>query len=113
MYLSILLSRLLPYVPDAHPTQASEVIPGTWPLSATDIQRREGTLHGPSASVRFALIMAGQFILWRLMLLTTREMSQKTAARAGLITGTMLLLTQLGSSAMLSSDVYAYITQGR
>jgi hypothetical protein len=111
--ISMLLNRLLPCLPDAHPTHASEVIPGTSPLGAPDIQRLEGTLHGPSASVRFALIMVAQFALWVLMLLTARGMSEKAAALAGLITGIVLLLMQLGSSAMLSSDVYAYITQGR
>jgi hypothetical protein len=113
LLLSVMLIRLLPYVPDAYPTHASEVLPGTSPLSAADIQRLEGTLHGPSGSVRFALIMAAQFALWGLMLLIAHRMPDKAAARAGLITGAMLLVTQLGSPAMLSSDVYAYITHGR
>jgi hypothetical protein len=113
LLLSVLLIRLLPYVPDSHPTHASEVLPGIAPLGAADIQQRAGTLHGPSASVRFALIMAAQFALWGAMLLTARGMPHKVAAQAGLITGTVLLVTQLGSPAMLSSDVYAYITHGR
>src|ERR1051326_1176870 len=110
---SVLLFRLLPFVPDAHPTHASEVFPMTSPISAADIQRLEGTLHGPSASVRFMLIMAAEFALWGLMLLSARRMSDKAAAKAGLIIGTLLLVTQLASPAMLSSDVYAYITHGR
>ena len=110
---SVLSFRSLPYVPDAYPTHAFQVLPGTSPLKSTDIQRLEGTLHGPSASVRFALMMAVQFAFWGLMLRTARGMSEKTAAQAGLITGTVLLVTQLGSPAMLSSDVYAYITHGR
>lgn len=113
LFLSILLMRLLPYVPDAHPTHASEVFPGTPPLSAADIQRLEGTLHGPSASVRFALIMAAQFGLWGLMLRTARGMSEKASAQAGFITGAVLLVTQLAGPATLSSDVYAYIAHGR
>lgn len=113
LVLSALLLRLLPYVPDAQPTHVSEVVPGTAPLSAADIQRLEGTLHAPSASVRFALVMTAQFSLWGLMLLIARGMSQKAATRAAFITGIVLLVTQLGSSAMLSSDVYAYITHGR
>jgi hypothetical protein len=113
LLLSVRLLQLLPYMPDAYPTYASEVLPGTPPLSASDIQRLEGTLHGPSASVRFAVIMAAQLALWGLMLLTARKMPESAAARAGFITGTVLLVTQLGSSAMLSSDVYAYITQSR
>jgi hypothetical protein len=113
LLLSVLLFRLLPYVPDAHPTHASEMVPRISPLSVADIQVLQGTLHQPSASVRFALIFAAQFALWGLMLRTARGMSQKAAAQAGLITGTVLLVTQLGSPAMLSSDVYAYITHGR
>jgi hypothetical protein len=113
LLLSVLLFRLLPYVPDVYPTRASEVLPGISPLSSADIQRLEGTLQGPSASVRFALIMAAQFALWGLMLLTARRMREKAAAQAGFITGTVLLVMQLGNSAMLSSDVYAYITHGR
>jgi hypothetical protein len=57
--------------------------------------------------------MAAQFALWGLMLLIARGMPNKAAAQAALITGTVLLVTQLGSPAMLSSDVYAYITHGR
>ena len=113
LLLSVLLLRLLPFVPDAYPTHASDVLPVTSPLSSADIQRLEGTLHGPSASVRFTLIMVAQFVLWGLMLLTARRMPDKAGAQAGLITGTLLLVTQLGSPAMLSSDVYAYITHGR
>jgi hypothetical protein len=113
LLLSVLLIRLLPFVPDAYPTHASEVLPGISPLGAVDIQRLEGTLHGPSASVRFALNMAAHFVVWGLMLLAARGMPDKAAAQAGLITGTVLLVTQLGSPAMLSSDVYAYITHGR
>jgi hypothetical protein len=113
LLLSVLSIRLLPYVPDAYPTHASEVFPGASPLSSADIQQLEGTLHGPSASVRFALVMAAQFALWGLMLLIARNMAAKTAARAGIITGAVLLVTQLGGPAMLSSDVYAYITHGR
>src|SRR5258705_12607882 len=76
LLLSVLLDhRVLPYVPEAHPTHASEVFPGVPPLSSADIQRLQGTLHAPSASVRFALIMAAQVVLWGLMLLTTRAMS--------------------------------------
>jgi hypothetical protein len=113
LLLSVLLNRVLPYVPDAHPTHASEVLPGIRALSSADIQRLQGTLHAPLASVWFALIMGAQFVVWGLMLLTARGMSEKAAARAGLLTGTMLLVTQIGSPAMLSSDVYAYITHGR
>src|ERR1041385_5139417 len=113
LLLSVLLLRLLPFVPDAHPTHVSEILPMTSPLSSADIQRLEGTLHRPSASVRFVLIMAAQFGLWGLMLLTARAMSSKVATKAGLLSRTMLLATQLGGSAMLSSDVYAYITHGR
>lgn len=113
LLLSVLLLRLLPYVPDSVPTHASEVFPGISPLSADDMQRLQDTLQGPSASIRFALIMAAQFVLWGLMLLTAGRMPDKAAAQAGLITGTLLLVTQLGSPRMLSSDVYAYITHGR
>jgi hypothetical protein len=113
LLLSVLSIRLLPFVPDAFPTHASEVFPSTSPLNSTDIQHREGTLHRPSASVRFAFIMAAQFALWGLMLLTARGLPDRTAAQVGLVTGTVLLVTQLGSPAMLSSDVYAYITHGR
>ena len=70
-------------------------------------------MRGPSASARFALTMAAQFVLWGLMLLVARGMPNNAAARAGLITGTGLLMTQLCSPAMLSSDVYAYIAHGR
>jgi hypothetical protein len=113
LLLSVLLIQLLPYVPDAHPTHASEVLPGIRPLGTADIQRLGGSLHGSSASLLFALIMAAQFVLWGLMLRTAGGMSEKAAAQAGLITGTVLLVMQLGSSATLSSDVYAYITHGR
>jgi len=113
LFFSILLIRLLPYLPDAHPTHASEVVPGVPPLDSADIQRLEGTLHGPSASVRFTVVMAAEFILWGLLLRMARRMSGKVAARAGLITGIVLLTAQLGSTAMLSSDIYAYITHGR
>src|SRR5215469_11740712 len=85
LLLWMLLFRLLPFVPDAHPTHASEVFPGISPLTAADIQRLEGTLHGTSASVRFALIMAAQFVLWGLMLRSARRMPDKAAAQAGLI----------------------------
>lgn len=107
------LIRLLPYVPDAYPTHASEVLPGISPLNSADIKGLESTLHGPSASIRFALMMAAQFALWGLMLRTARGLPNWTAAQVGLITGTVLLVMQLGSSATLSSDVYAYITHGR
>src|ERR1051325_1631457 len=113
LVLSVLLFRVLPYVPDAHPTHASEVIPAVPAIAAGDIQRLEGTLTSPPASVRFVLIMGAQFGLWGLMLLTAGRLPQTVSLRAGLITGTVLLLAQLGSRAMLSSDVYAYITQGR
>jgi hypothetical protein len=113
LFFSILLIRILPYMPDAHPTHASEVVPGIPPLGSADIQQLEGTLHGLSASVRFVLIMAAQFLLWGLLLRTARRMSEKVASRAGLFTGIVLLIAQLGSTAMLSSDIYAYITHGR
>src|SRR6266704_4735994 len=113
LLLSVLSFRLLPYVPDAYPTHASEVFRGTSPLNSADIQRLDGKLHGPPASVRFGVIMGAQFALWGLMLLTARGLPDKTAAQVGLVTGTVLLVTQLGSPAMLSSDVYAYITHGR
>jgi hypothetical protein len=113
LFLSGLLIRLLPYVPGAHPTHASDVMPGIAALGAADIKRLEGTLPSPSASLRFTFIMAAQFVLWGLMVSTARKMSQKTAAQAGVIIGIALLAMQLASSAMLSSDVYAYITHGR
>jgi hypothetical protein len=113
LLLSVFSFRLLPYVPDAYPTHAFQVLPGASPLNSSDIHRPAGTLHGPSASVRFALIMAAQFVLWGLMLRTARGLSNRTAARVGLISGSALLVMQLGSPAMLSSDVYAYITHGR
>jgi hypothetical protein len=114
LLLSVFLNhRVLPYVPDAHPTHASEVFPGVAPFGSADVQSLQGALHAPSASVRFALIMAAQFVLWALMMRTAGGMSEKMAAQAGFITGAVLLVTQLGSPAMLSSDVYAYITQGR
>jgi hypothetical protein len=107
------LIRLLPYVPDAYPTHVSQVLPGISPLNSADIKRLEGTLRGPSASIRFALMMAAQFVLWGVMLRTARGLPNRTAAQVGLIAGTVLLVMQLGSPAMLSSDVYAYITHGR
>jgi hypothetical protein len=113
LLLSFPVMRLLPYVPDAHPTHASEIFPGIPPLGAADIQRLEGTVHKPLASVRFALVMAAQFGLWGLMLWTARGMSDKAAAQAGFITGIVLLMTQLASPGTLSSDVYAYIAHGR
>src|SRR5258705_12533877 len=84
LLLSVLLDhRVLPYVPDAHPTHASEVLPGVPPLSSADIQRLQGTFHAPSASARFALIMSAQFVVWGLLLLIARGMSDKMAAQTG------------------------------
>src|ERR1043166_4814598 len=86
LLLSVPLFRVLPHVPDAHPTHVSEVIPWASAITADDIQRMEGTMRGPSASARFALTMATQFVLWGLMLLVARGMPNNAAARAGLIT---------------------------
>ncbi len=113
IFLYLLLVRIVPCMPDAHPTHASEVLAWARPLGTDNIKQLQGTLHTPSASARFAAVMAAEFGLWGLMLLAASKLSVRRAAVGGFIAGTVLLATQLCSPATLSFDVYVYITQGR